>query len=241
MDRIELRDVRVDCIVGTRTDERVKAQEIKVTTSIGLDAGKAAASCNLLDTVDYAAFYAVVQFIIGRAHFLLLETAAEALARYLLLSSPELVREVTISIAKPHIMPPPCVPCVSLTRSANRFFTISRRTRFGAVAVVQESSDAGIYLLTIAAQRRVAVAALAGSSEHTMTLTKGLKLQHKSLPAFYAITWPPSTPRCWDNTTAQPQQFLCINRPACDPTVAKTHSLSAAQLPEVTGTVLYPS
>ena len=121
-----------------------------------VDAHKAASSCRLRDTLDYAALYAAVQFIMGTARFLLLETAAEAIARYMLISSSELVQEATVSIVKPHIMPTPTTPRVTLTRTASNIFTISRRAPFGSVAVVQESSDAGIYLLSIAAQQSIA-------------------------------------------------------------------------------------
>ena len=239
VDRVELQNISVDCVVGTRPDERLRTQAVTVSLAASVDARKAAASCRLRDTLDYAALYAAVQFIIGTGRFLLLETAAEAVARYMLISSPELVREATVSIIKPHIMPTPTLPRVTLTRTASDVFTISRRTSFGSVAVVQESSDAGIYLLTIAAQQSIASHCLENSSEHTMTVTAGLSLQGKSVPSCYAVNWPAHSPRRWKNTTAQPQQILCVNRPACDPTTAKQHSASAT-LTEVEGTVLYP-
>ena len=239
MDRVELQNINVDCVVGTRPDERLRTQAVTVSLAASIDARKAAASCRLRDTLDYAALYAAVQFIIGTGRFLLLETAAEAIARYMLISNPELVREVTVSIIKPHIMPAPTLPRVTLTRTASSIFTISRSAPFGSVAVVQESSDAGIYLLTIAAQQSIAAHCLEHSSEHTMTITAGLSLQGKSVSSYYAINWPAHTPRVWKNSTAQPQQILCINRPARDPTTTKQHSASA-KLTEVEGTVLYP-
>lgn len=239
MDLIELQDIKVDCVVGTRPDERLRTQAVSVSFAARVDACKAAASCRLRDTLDYAALYAAVQFIIGTARFLLLETAAEAIARYMLISSPELVQEATVSIVKPHIMPAPTVPRVTLSRTASSIFTISRRTPFGAVTVVQESSDAGIYLLTIDAQQKIDPHCLANSSEHTMTVTAGLCVQGKSVPSCYAINWPANTPRSWKNSTAQPQQILSVNRPACDPTTAKQHPASTT-LTAVEGTVLYP-
>ena len=239
MDRIELQNIRVDCVVGTRPDERLRTQVVSVSLAACVDAHKAASSCRLRDTLDYAALYAAVQFIMGTARFLLLETAAEAIARYMLISSSKLVQEATVSIVKPHIMPTPTTPRVTLIRTASNIFTISRRTPFGSVAVVQESSDAGIYLLTIAAQQSIAPHCLENSSEHTMTVTAGLSLQGKSVPSCYASSWPANTPRSWKNSTAHPQQILCINRPACDPLAAKQQPALAA-LTEVAGTVLYP-
>ncbi len=239
MDRIELQDISVDCVVGTRPDERLRAQAVIVSLAARVDAAKAAASCRLCDTLDYAALYAAVQFIVSTARFLLLETAAEAIIRYMLISSHELVQEATVSIVKPHIMPTPTLPRVTLTRTASSIFTISRRAPFGSVAVVQENSDAGIYLLTIAARQSTTAHCLEQGSEHTMTITAGLNLQGKSVPSCYAINWPAHTPRRWKNPTTQPQKILCVNRPACDPTTAKQHSASA-NLPEVEGAVLYP-
>ena len=239
MDCIELQNINVDCVIGTRPDERLRTQVVTVSLAVRVDASKAASSCRLRDTLDYAALYAVVQFIIGTARFLLLETAAEAIARYLLISNPELVQEATVSIVKPHIMPAPTLPRVTLTRTANSIFTIVRNTVFGSVAAVQESRDAGIYLLTVAARQSLTPHCLEQAREHTMTVTAGLNLQGKSVPPCYAIDWPAHTPRRWQNPSAQPQQILCINRPACNPTTAKQHSASA-KLPEVEGTVLYP-
>lgn len=239
MDCIELQNINVDCVIGTRPDERLRPQAVTVSIAVRVDTAKAAASCRLRDTLDYAALYASVQFIIGTARFLLLETAAETIARYLLISSPELVQEATVSIVKPHIMPAPTMPRVTLTRTASSIFTIVRRTIFGSAAVVQESRAAGIYLLTIAPQQSLARHCLEQAHEHTMTVTAGLNLQGKSVPSCYAIDWPAHTARCWQNPTAQPQQILCVNRPACDPTTAKQHSASA-NFPAVEGTVLYP-
>ena len=157
----------------------------------------------------------------------------------MLISSPELVQEATVSIVKPHIMPAPTLPRVTLTRTASNIFTISRPTSFGAVAVVQESSDAGIYLLNIAGQQSIAAHCLEHSHEHTLTITAGLNLQGKSVPSCYAVSWPANTPRSWKNTTTQAQQILCINQPACDPINAKQHP-AATDLTAVEGKVLYP-
>ena len=239
MDCIELRDIEVDCVVGTRPDERLRTQAVSISLAASVDVRKAAASCRLRDTFDYAALYAAVQFIVGTARFLLLETAAEAIARYMLISSPALVREATVSIVKPHIMPAPTLPRVTLTRTASTIFTINRCTPFGSLAIVQESRDAGIYLLTLAAQQSIDPHCLTQSDEHTMTVTAGLSVQGKSVPSCYAINWPANTPHSWKNLTAQPQQILCINRPACDPLTAQPHPAATA-LPEVAGTVLYP-
>lgn len=239
MDRIELCDINVDCVVGTRPDERLRTQVVTVTLAATLDTRKAAASSRLRDTFDYAALYAAVQFIVGNAQFLLLETAAEAVARYMLISHPELVQQATVSVVKPHIMPAPTLPRVTLTRTADDVFTISRRTPFGAVAVVQESNDAGIYLLTVAPQQGIAAHYLKHIDEYTMTVTAGLHLQGKSVPSCYAVNWPARTLRSWKNPTAQPQQILCVNRPACDPAMAEQHHAPDALL-EVEGKVLYP-
>ncbi len=239
MDSIELQDISVACVVGTRPDERLRTQEVRVSLAAYGDVRKAASSCRLRDTLDYAALYAAVRFILGTSRFSLLETAAEAIARYLLSSNPETVQEATVSIVKPRIMPAPTLPRITLTRSADSIFVIEHRTAFGAVAVVQENRTSGIYLLTLAAHQSIAPHCLDNGSEHTMTLAAGLNLQGKSVPACYAVSWPAHTPRRWQNTTAHPQQILCINRPAYNPAAVKQHPATTA-LPAVEGEMLYP-
>ena len=240
MDRIDLDNVNVDCVVGTRSDERHRTQTVSVNLTALLDVRKAAASCRLHDTFDYSVLYAATQFIVTEAHFLLLETAAEALARYMLISSAGLVHSATVSISKPDIMPTPTLPRITLTRTIDSFLPINRRTAFGTVTTMQESSNAGIYLITFAAQHDFASHGLEHSTEHTLTISTGLTLQGKSVPHCYAVAWPPNTPRHWHNPTPQPQHLLCINRPACDPATATPYQLTTTKLQAVAGKELYP-
>lgn len=54
-DRIELRDLRVTCVVGALAHERTAPQPLSIDVDLYADLGRAGASDDLADTVDYGA------------------------------------------------------------------------------------------------------------------------------------------------------------------------------------------
>lgn len=214
MDRIELRNIQVECIIGVLPPERIHKQEINVAITVSLDTTKVAHSCDLTDTIDYTSIYRETKFILGSAQFNLLETAAAALTQYVLTMHASLVAEVTVRIEKPQALPSPAIPVITITKLGKNFSLISQQTDFGTVDVVQETSNCGIYLLRIAPRGRIATHYHLQTEEYEMVLSSGLQLQGKPVEPGFAVQWPLKFPHRYDNPTASTQTILCINRPA---------------------------
>ena len=78
MDKIFVKNLRCDCIIGILPEERVKTQPLLVSMELGLDLEKAAVSGELSRTSDYGRLSVrVKEYIIARKALLLEELAYE--------------------------------------------------------------------------------------------------------------------------------------------------------------------
>lgn len=98
MDTLKLNGLEVECILGTRPEEREYEQKILVNLALEMDMSAAAASDNLLDAVDYAELVDNVREALGEARCYLLERAAEVVAD-VCLADPRIER-VTATVRK---------------------------------------------------------------------------------------------------------------------------------------------
>jgi dihydroneopterin aldolase len=99
VDRIVIRELRIQCIVGVLPAERVTPQEVVVSLDVGTDVARAARTGELDHTIDYAALAEQARALVVAGRYRLLETMAEDLARCALQS--ELAAEVRVTIRKP--------------------------------------------------------------------------------------------------------------------------------------------
>lgn len=98
VDRIFIDNLRLKCRVGTTDEERSALQEILANISLTVGLGRAGASDNLDDTIDYRdAAERISQFVAGR-EFKLLESLAEGIAALLLKDAG--VEKVTVQVRK---------------------------------------------------------------------------------------------------------------------------------------------
>jgi len=98
MDRIAIRNLRVETRIGATEAERSRPQHVLVTVEILFDAGAAAASDDLADTIDYGETTAVIAELVRSTETRLLEALAGKVAAAI--SAREDVRGVTVEIAK---------------------------------------------------------------------------------------------------------------------------------------------
>ena len=84
--RIHVNDLRVDCKIGVWTHERNTTQQIRVDLMVEFDAQAAARSDALEHTLNYADLAREASFILEAGEFLLLESAAWMICRWILLS-----------------------------------------------------------------------------------------------------------------------------------------------------------
>ncbi|MDG6918948.1 MAG: dihydroneopterin aldolase [Nitrososphaerota archaeon] len=98
VDRIFIENLRLKCKVGTQDEERRVSQEILVDVSLTVGLGRAGASDNLDDTIDYRdTIERISQFVTG-GEFQLLESLAEGIAAIALKSAG--VERVTVQVRK---------------------------------------------------------------------------------------------------------------------------------------------
>ena len=97
---VQIRDLTFECIIGILPSERVQLQPLLLDVDLTLDFAAAAASENVVDTVDYAAVSEQLEKLAVESCFQLVETFA-ARACELILAKHPLVQQVAITIKKP--------------------------------------------------------------------------------------------------------------------------------------------
>jgi len=102
-DCIQLRGLRVVCIVGVLPEERQRPQPIELDIDIYTDLSIAGKSDDLADTVDYGAAAEAVSEICLSSQAQLLEHLAQRIADQLLLLTPVSAVAITIKKIRPPI------------------------------------------------------------------------------------------------------------------------------------------
>ena len=103
MDKIVIKYLEIDCIVGVRKRERKERQKILVTVEIFTNIEKAAKSSNIKDTINYSSIIKNIKKFITGKKYLLLETMAEDIAKMILRNKK--VNEVKVLVKKPKAVP----------------------------------------------------------------------------------------------------------------------------------------
>ncbi|AKU92949.1 dihydroneopterin aldolase [Vulgatibacter incomptus] len=222
LDVIELRGIRADCIVGVYPEERSEPQPLEIDLSLGLDTRGAASGGGLEATVDYARLTGEVRFLVGACRFRLLETAAEALARYVLAPPTgdvprARVEEVTVRLAKPHALPGDAVASLRIHRTAAEYAYEVEKNAFGEVDVIHETPGCGIYRLRVAPGRSIPTHVHEEMDEWELVLGPRLLLQGRPVAPGDAFHWPKGLPHRYDNPLSIEQTILCVDRPAFIP------------------------
>jgi dihydroneopterin aldolase len=99
MDKIFLRDLRIDTIVGIYDWERRATQTVSIDLEMAADVRRAARRDSIEDTLNYKRVAKRLIEFVGESRFQLVETLAEAVARVVVTEFP--VPSVRVSVAKP--------------------------------------------------------------------------------------------------------------------------------------------
>lgn len=114
-DHVGFRGLRVDAVIGVREHERRRRQPIEIDVETRLDAGLAAQSDNLADTVSYSDIARLITEVAeAKAHGLLERLAADCCGT--VLREFPTVSSVSVEIRKPLALGGPAVPYVRLHR-----------------------------------------------------------------------------------------------------------------------------
>ncbi len=98
-DKIFIRDLLVNCIIGTNPDERVNKQDVVLNIVVETDLSVAGASDNLEDALDYFVLKNKIVHHLVHSKYFLLEKMANFVAGICL--DEEMVTAVDITIDKP--------------------------------------------------------------------------------------------------------------------------------------------
>lgn len=156
MTRIELHNLETTCIIGILAQERQNRQRLKASIAVSLDTSKAARSCSITDTLDYALLAEATRFILDQARFNLLETAADALARFVIANHRQLmIDKVQVTLDKPDILAAELFPRLTLDYRRQDFFSIYQTHDYGRREVIQDNSDCLIHLHHLKPQQTI--------------------------------------------------------------------------------------
>lgn len=222
LDTVEIRGLRADCIVGVYPEERAIPQPLEVELALHFDSREAAGGGGLEATVDYARLSGELRFLLGACRFLLLESAAEAIARYILAPPTEdrrhaQVEEVMVRLSKPQALPGAAIPSLRIHRGLEDVQIEVEESVFGKVDVIHETPGCGIYRLRVAPGRSIPTHVHRVMDEWELILGSGLLLQGRPVAPGSAFHWPLNHPHRYDNPQEIEQTILCVDRPAFIP------------------------
>ena len=118
MDRMHIRDLAVECIIGTKPEERVTKQTVVINLTLECDLTMAGRTDNLEDTVNYVVIKRDVIALIEQGKFLLIERMADRIAEICFAN--RRVSSVTVTIDKPGAIPEARSVAVEIHRTKDR-------------------------------------------------------------------------------------------------------------------------
>ena len=219
LDRLSLRGMRFDCIVGLFDFERNTPQPVELDVTLQLDTRAAARQGRLASTVDYARLLGELRFVLVAGRFRLLESAAEALAAWLLaVPSPDVPRPqieaVEVRLSKLVALSGAAVPTLEIHRDYRDYSTPVETKPFGHVEVIFETRECGVYRERLKPGVVLPTHVHHQIDESELVLGDGLLLQGAPVAAGLAHTWPRGFPHRYENVSDTEQTFLCIDRPS---------------------------
>jgi dihydroneopterin aldolase len=222
LDWITIRNLRVECVIGVFGEERTRLQPVVATLRLGLRPRGERRSTLTHETVDYLALAGQVTFLLRAGRFKLIETAAEALASYLLTPpSPgerrAAIERVAVRLHKPRALPPPATAQIAIERAADPGRIAAERGPFGAVDVIFDDPEVAIYRLSVAPDAEVPPRVEGRRREHELVLTRGLVVDGREVFPGTAFHWPAGAPHYYQNPTSAHQTILCIDAPSRPP------------------------
>ena len=115
MDKIHVRDLAVECIIGTEPKERVNKQPVLINIAMDCDLSKACASDRIADTVNYKVIRDKVVRFVERSAYELIESLAEKIAEICL--EDRRIESVKVVVDKPGALTMSRSVAVELQRS----------------------------------------------------------------------------------------------------------------------------
>ncbi|MBJ6763598.1 dihydroneopterin aldolase [Myxococcaceae bacterium JPH2] len=245
LDVIEVRGLTVDCIVGIYNRERVAPQPLRLDVALFLDTRSAAVGGKLASTVHYGRLLGELRFLLEACRFELLESAGEAICRYILAPPTQdapraQVQAVTVRITKPEALRRFAVPSLQVHRTAREMNYVVEEKHFGRVDIIHEGANYGVYRLRVKPGGFIPTHRHERMEESELMIGSGLLLQGRPVARGMAFLWAPGFVHRYDNPTAIEQTVLCVDRPRFIPSdEVETEPPEGGLVPAV-GTTFYP-
>ena len=219
LDKICLKSLVVECIVGVYPAERITPQPLTLDLELFLNTRPAGGGGGLSLSVDYARLCGELEFLLKSCRFRLLEEAAEVLCRYLLAPPAPTVERaqieaLTLTLTKKNALGGRAVPSLCVHRKHDEYDPKQEVNDFGLVDFVAEVEGCGVYRLRVAPGRSIPTHVHRVMEECELILTDGLLLQGTPVRAGSAFAWPLGFPHHYANPSAKEQVILCVDRPA---------------------------
>lgn len=218
LDVMQLRGLTADCIVGIYNRERVTPQPLRLDVALFLDTRQAAVGGKLANTVHYGRLAGELRFLLDACRFELLESAAEAVCRYLLAPPTDAnmqakVQAATVRVTKPEALGGLAIPSLQVHRDADAMVYATQETSFGCVDVIHEGATYGVYRLRVKPGGVIPPRADENREESELVLGMGLLLQGQPVGRGMAFHGSRGLAHRYDNPTATEQTVLGVYRP----------------------------
>lgn len=245
LDVIEVRGLTVDVIVGIYNRERVAAQPLRVDVALFLDTRGAAVAGKLAQTVNYGRLLGELRFLLEACRFELLESAAEAVCRYVLApptaDAPRAqVRAATVRVTKPQALGGHAVPSLQVHRTVEEMNYGREEKSFGRVDIIHEGANYGVYRLRVKPGGTIPTHVHQRMEESELVLGAGLLLQGQPVARGMAFHWTKGFPHRYDNPSTTEQTVLCVDRPCFIPSDEVETEPPAEGLAPAVGVSYYP-
>jgi FolB domain-containing protein len=168
-DRVHLKGLELECIVGVRPHERKRPQRVYVDVSMGVDTSHAGRSARIALTVDYARVADEICTLLRFREYRLIEMATEELCAMLFAAHPVLTL-VELRLEKPDALRGRALAgAVSVTRTRESYPVTRREFDGGYADRILETHEAIIELVTLSPGRVFSP----GPRRHVMWVTQG--------------------------------------------------------------------
>lgn len=229
LDEIRLRDFVVPCTIGIYPEEKLKTQPLHLHLVMFLDTSMAAKSGQLSQSVDYSSLVKDISFILTQGHFRLIESAAEAVAAFILSAHPTDVMRgsceaVEVEIVKPEALRGVSIPSIRVFREQGETVAAKGVPTWDMIFAAPETS---LFRGIVPPQTSLRPWLPGWTVTAVMTGGAGLRVAGRPLTASEELSGEQLAEHFLSNETEEPRSFLALARR--DPK-ARQHAGSAASL-----------
>ena len=236
LDRLSLLGLRVDCIVGVGPSERNTPQPLSLDLTLHFDSRMAAKESRLQDTVDYTHIWGEIRFLLQASRFFLLESAADAIAHYVLAPATTdwphaTIEEVSVRLSKPLALAGAGLPALEIVRNREDVVIFSEPQSFGFKDTIFETRETSICRWRILPGKVANAPAKLGCVESELVIGEGLHLQGEKVIPGFARRWRQGQAHGYENPTASELSLIYVAR---QPFVSEDETSPSEALLDVT-------